>query len=85
MAFLYERQFWCGDCQRSHMIKLYSQVELKPWEKARLFVGAGNGSPRRKHAVCRGCGRALTPHTDVDLVADNGEWTEICLDCLRAR
>ena len=83
MTFIYERQFWCEDCKRSHMVKVYSNGELSDGEKSRLFVKNDYGSQLRKHAVCRRCGRNITPHTDIDLVADDGEWREICLDCLR--
>ena len=85
MTFIYERQFWCDDCKRSHMIKVYSNRELSGPEKFKLFVDQDYVGQLRKHAACRQCNRSITPHTDIDLLADDGRWSEICLDCLRAR
>ena len=37
MTMIYEKQFWCDDCKRSHTIKLYSIGEADDDDKARLF------------------------------------------------
>ena len=83
MTTIYEKQFWCRDCRRTHVIKLYSTGELNEQEKARFFVDGDVEEQLRKPTVCGGCGRNITAHTDIDIVATNGEWKEICLECFR--
>jgi hypothetical protein len=83
MTMIYEKQFWCGDCQQNHMIKLHSTSELNERDQVFLFFDGDYRDQLRKHTVCGSCDRNITPHTDVDIVSIKGEWREICLDCLR--
>jgi len=83
MTTIYEQQIWCGDCRRNHVIKLYSIGALDEWEKARFFAQGEYADQLMKHSVCGGCGGNIIPHRDIDIVADKGEWKEICLECFR--
>jgi len=83
MTIIYEKVAWCADCGRDHVIKLYSTGELNEQEKARFLVGGDYADQFRKHTVCGTCGCNITPHTDIDIVAINGEWKEICLECFQ--
>jgi hypothetical protein len=83
MTIIYEKKLWCADCRRDHVIKLYSTGELNEHEKARFFVAGDYADQLRKHTVCGSCGCNITPHTDIDIVATNGEWKEICLECFQ--
>jgi hypothetical protein len=35
-----------------------------------------------RHTVCGNCGCNITPHLDIDIVATNGGWREVCIECL---
>jgi hypothetical protein len=83
MTFIYEKQLWCRDCRRNHVIKLYSTAELTQEQAARFFVEGDYNDQLRKHAACGSCGGNITPHNDIDIVESKGEWKEICLDCFR--
>jgi hypothetical protein len=83
MTTIYERQLWCADCRRPHVIKLYSAAELDEQEKARFFVDGDYADHLRKHTVCGTCGGNITPHSDIDIMATGGEWKEICLECFQ--
>lgn len=83
MTNIYEKQIWCGGCRRNHIVKLYSQSTLNEYEKARFFVPGDYAEHFMKHCVCGGCGGNITPHADIDIVASEGEWKEICLKCFR--
>jgi len=52
-------------------------------EKTRFLMQGDYADQRRKHSVCGGCGGNITPHADIDIVASNGEWKGICLECFR--
>jgi len=80
---LYEKQCWCADCRRNHVIKLYSRGELNRQEETRFFADAEYADLLMRHTVCRNCGSNITPHVDIDIVALNGEWSEVCIECLR--
>ena len=83
MTRIYERQLWCSDCRCNHVVKLYSAGELSEPERERFFVEGDHADQLRKHTVCGSCGGNITPHTDIDIVVIQGEWKEICLECLR--
>jgi hypothetical protein len=83
MTSIYERQLWCSDCRRNHVIKLYSKGELDERDQARLFPDGDYADQLRKHSVCGNCGSNMPPHTDLDIVVTDGEWKEICLECFR--
>ena len=83
MTIIYEKQIWCADCRRHHVVKLYSPDTLDEREKARFFVPGDYADQLMKHCVCGGCGVNITPHADIDIVAIQGEWKEICLECFR--
>ena len=83
MTFIYEKQLWCSDCRRNHVIKIYSTAELTFQETARFFIEGDYRDQLRKHTVCGSCGENLTPHSDVDIIEIRGEWKEICLECFQ--
>jgi len=83
MTFIYEKQLWCSDCRRSHVIKVYSTAELSPEQAARFFTEGDYNEQVRKHTVCGNCGGNITPHNDIDIVETKGEWKETCLECFR--
>ena len=83
MSFIYEKQLWCSDCRRNHVIKVYSTAELTPGRTARFFVDGDYSDQLKKHTVCGGCGDNITAHTDIDIVEMGGEWKEICLECFQ--
>jgi len=68
---------------RNHVIKLCSIGALNEWEKTRFLMQGDYADQRRKHSVCGGYGGNITPHADIDIVASNGEWKGICLECFR--
>src|SRR5512147_2531751 len=71
MTFIYEKQLWCRDCRRNHVIKLYSTAELTQEQAARFFVEGDYNDQLRKHAACGSCGGNITPHNDIDIVERN--------------
>ena len=83
MTFISEKQLWCSDCRRNHVIKVYSTAELTLQQTARFFVEGDYRDQLRKRTVCGSCGDNITPHTDVDIVEIKGEWKEICLECFQ--
>ena len=85
MTIVYERQIWCADCRRNHVMKLYSRGVLDEREKARFFLPGDYADQLMKHSACGGCGGNITPHTDIDIVVNKDEWQEICFECFRKR
>ena len=83
MTFIYEKQLWCRDCRRNHVIKVYATKELSAPQIAHLLVEGDYKDQLRKHTVCGSCGGNITPHTDIDIVETEGQWKEICLECFR--
>lgn len=83
MRTVWEKQFWCDDCKRSHMIRVNSTSELSDDEKAVFFVDGEYADQLRKHSICASCGSNITPHTDLTVVSLRGEWKEICPECAR--
>jgi predicted RNA-binding Zn-ribbon protein involved in translation (DUF1610 family) len=83
MTTVLEKQFWCDDCKRTHIIKVTSTAELSDDDKATLFSDGEYADQLRKHSVCVSCGSNITPHTDLTLVSLRGEWKEICPQCAR--
>ena len=83
MTMIYEKQFWCDDCQRSHTIKLHSIGEADDDDKARLFPDGNYADQLRKHTVCASCGGNIIPHTNLDIVSIKGEWKDLCPECVR--
>jgi hypothetical protein len=83
MTTTWEKQFWCGDCQRTHLIKVHSPDELSATEKAALFNEGEYAEQSRTHNVCGICNRNIIPHNDLTIVSSEGEWKEICPACAR--
>ncbi|HEX7232061.1 MAG TPA: hypothetical protein VF452_16795 [Candidatus Binatia bacterium] len=83
MTFIHEKQLWCSDCRRNHVIKVYSPAELTPQRAARFFVEGDYSDQLKKHTVCGSCGDNITPHKDIDILEIGGEWKEICLECFQ--
>jgi hypothetical protein len=83
MAVIWEKQFWCDDCKRTHIIKVYSTSELSDDEKATFFAKGEYCDQLRKHTVCGSCGRNVIPHTDLTVASVRGEWKDLCPECAR--
>jgi hypothetical protein len=83
MAVIWEKQFWCDDCKRTHVIKVYSPSELSDDDKAAFFAEGEYCDQLRRHTVCGNCGRNVIPHTDLTVVSLKGEWKDICPECAR--
>jgi predicted RNA-binding Zn-ribbon protein involved in translation (DUF1610 family) len=83
MTIVWEKQFWCDDCGRSHLIKLRSPIELSDSDKAAVFRSGEYSEQLRKHTVCASCGANIVPHNDLTIVSIEGKWKEICPACAR--
>jgi Zn finger protein HypA/HybF involved in hydrogenase expression len=83
MTLVSEKQFWCEDCKRTHMVKVHSSGELSKADKATFLAEGEYAEQLKKHTVCGTCGGNILPHTDLTIVAIKGEWKEICPECAR--
>jgi hypothetical protein len=83
MTMIWEKQFWCSDCQRTHLIRVQSPIELSETERAALFSEGDYADQSKRHTVCVRCGTNIIPHNDLTIVSIRGEWKEICPACTR--